>query len=335
MAQVLGSRGMARMSFWKPWFLRARLRTRHLMLLSAIGEEGNICRAAEMLSMSQPAASRLLRDLEQIIGADLFERQARGVKANWYGEALIRHSRNALSSLTEAATEIDALKAGRTGQVNVGSIAGPAVGLVPRALVRLTGDYPFVRVNLIVDSSDRLLQMLNDGQIDIMVGRLPANQDGSRFAFDRLSEEAVCAVARSGHPLCGRPNLGLQDLVGASWIVPPAGTILRQRFEFMFREAGLDCPTRLLEMTSPMVLTKVLGDTDFLALLPRDVAQYYAACGLVAELQLGLPCTMDPFGLVTRKGWLLSPAAQLMREALEDSATQRERTAQVATPVQS
>ena len=113
------------MTLWKPWFLRARLKTRHLMLLSAIGEEGNICRAAEMLSMSQPAASRLLRDLEEIIGADLFERQARGVKANWYGEALIRHSRNALSSLTEAATEIEALKAGRTGQVNIGSIAGP------------------------------------------------------------------------------------------------------------------------------------------------------------------------------------------------------------------
>jgi len=70
------------MTFWNPWFLRARLRTRHLLLLSAIGEEGNICRAAEMLSMSQPAASRLLRELEEIIGADLFERQARGVKAN-------------------------------------------------------------------------------------------------------------------------------------------------------------------------------------------------------------------------------------------------------------
>jgi DNA-binding transcriptional LysR family regulator len=323
------------MTFWKPWFLRARLRTRHLMLLSAIGEEGNICRAAELLSMSQPAASRLLRDLEEIIGADLFERQARGVKANWYGEALIRHSRNALSSLTEAAAEIDALKAGRTGQVNVGSIAGPAVSLVPRALVRLTRDYPFVRVHLHVDSSDRLLELLNGGQIDVMVGRLPANQDSSRFSFERLAEEAVCAVARKGHALCAKPNLALQDLIGASWIVPPAGTILRQRFEFMFRESGLDCPARLLEMSSPMVLTKVLGETDFIAVLPRDVARYYADCGLVEELPLDMPCSMDPFGVITRKGWLLSPAAQLMREALEDSAIQAERAPQVASLLQS
>ena len=141
------------MTFWNPWFLRARLRTRHLLLLSAIGEERNICRAAEMLSMSQPAASRLLRELEDIIGADLFERQARGVKANWYGEALIRHSRNALSSLGEAAAEIEALKSGRTGRVNVGSIAGPAAGLIPRAVARMSRDYPLVRVQLAVFGS--------------------------------------------------------------------------------------------------------------------------------------------------------------------------------------
>ena len=63
---------------WKPWFLRARLKTRHLLLISAIGEKGNINRAAEDLNMSQPAASRLLRDVEEIVGADLFERLPRG-----------------------------------------------------------------------------------------------------------------------------------------------------------------------------------------------------------------------------------------------------------------
>jgi DNA-binding transcriptional LysR family regulator len=286
-----------------------------------------------MLSMSQPAASRLLRDLEEIIGADLFERQARGVKANWFGEALIRHSRNALSSLTEAAVEIDALKAGRTGQVNVGSIAGPAVSLVPRALVRVTRDYPLVRVQLIVDTSDRLLNLLKDGQLDIMVGRLLAHEDNSRFSFDRLAEEPVCAVVRKGHPLIGRQGLALSDVVDASWIVPPGGTILRQRFELMFREAGSDCPGRLLETTSLMVVTKMLGETDFIAVLPRDVADYYVSCGLVAELSLGLSCRMDPFGVIARKGWLLSPAAHLIREALEDEAVHAGRTRQTADTI--
>lgn len=308
------------MTHWNPWFLRARLRTRHLLLLSAIGEEGNICRAAEMLSMSQPAASRLLRELEQIIGANLFERQARGVKANWYGEALIRHARNALSSLTEAAAEIDALKAGRTGQVNVGSISGPAAGLVPRAVIRVANGYPLVRVRISVDTSDNLVNLLGDGRIDIMVGRLPSQQDGSRFSFERLGSEAVCAVARNGHPLLLKQGLDLAQLAGAAWIVPPAGNALRREFELMFRQAGLECPGRLIETASPMVVTKLLDETDLIAVLPRDVAAHYTACGLVAEMPIDLDCNMEPYGVITRKGWLLSPAAQLICDTLEDEA---------------
>lgn len=308
------------MTSWNPWFLRARLRTRHLLLLSAIGEEGNICRAAEVLSMSQPAASRLLRELEEIIGADLFERQARGVKANWYGEALIRHARNALSSLTEAAAEIDALKCGRTGQVNVGSISGPAVGLVPRAIERVARDYPLVRVNLIVDTSDGLARALDEGRIDMMVGRLLEHRDCSHFVFERLGQEQVCAVARKGHPLLGHEHLALADVCDAPWVVPSGGTILRHRFEHMFRNAGLECPHRLIETDSPMVTTRLLEETEFIGLLSRDVGDYYANCGLIAELPIRLACELDAFGVITRKGWLLSPAALLMHDALEDAA---------------
>jgi DNA-binding transcriptional LysR family regulator len=321
------------MTVWNPWFLRARLRTRHLLLLSAIGEEGNICRAAEMLSMSQPAASRLLRELEEIIGADLFERQARGVKANWYGEALIRHARNALSSLTEAAAEIEALKCGRTGQVNVGSIVGPAANLVPRAVMRVALDYPLVRVQVVVDTSERLIQLLGEGAIDLMVGRLPAKQDTSRFTFGPLGDEAVSAVARRGHPLLGGGSIRLSHLVDSTWIVPPKGTSLRHRFEMMFRESGLECPGRLVETASPMVVTRLLEETDFVAVLPRDVADYYTGCALIAGLPIELACEADPFGVISRKGWLLSPAAHLMCETLEDEAVHADRIGQIANQV--
>jgi DNA-binding transcriptional LysR family regulator len=286
-----------------------------------------------MLNMSQPAASRLLRELEEIIGADLFERQARGVKANWYGEALIRHSRNALSSLTEAAAEIEALKSGRTGQVNVGSIAGPAAGLVPRAVVRAALEYPRVRVQVIVDTSERLIQLLGDGRLDIMVGRLPAQHDTTCFKFERLGDEPVCVVVRKGHPLVGSPRLELAQLVDAAWIVPPAGTALRRRYEMMFRESGLECPNRLVETASPMVAAKLLGDTDFVAVLPRDVADHYAAGGFLAELPIKLIANMDPFGVITRKAWLLSPAAQLMCETLEDEAVDSGRVRQAVNSV--
>src|SRR5689334_25422598 len=116
-----------------PWFLRARLKTRQLMLITAIGDEGNIHRAADVLSMSQPAASKLLKDLEDALGVALFERLPRGMRPTWYGEALIRHARMALSNLAQAGSELEALKTGRFGEVTVGAITGPALSLLPQA----------------------------------------------------------------------------------------------------------------------------------------------------------------------------------------------------------
>ena len=115
------------MSATTPWFIRARLKTRQLMLLTAICDEGNIHRAAEVLNMSQPAASKLLKDLEDMLGVTLFDRQPRGMRPNWYGETMIRHARIALSSLREAGQEVDALKTGLSGHVSLGAITGPAL----------------------------------------------------------------------------------------------------------------------------------------------------------------------------------------------------------------
>src|SRR6185295_15175260 len=147
-----------------PWFIRARLRTRHLLLLTAVGEEGNIGKAAELLNMSQSAASRLLSDLEDIIGAPLFDRLPRGVRANWYGETMIRHARIVLDRLNEASHEIALLKAGLTGHVNIGAICGPAISFVPRAIAAVVGAYPLIRIQLVVHSSNELLQLMKDGK---------------------------------------------------------------------------------------------------------------------------------------------------------------------------
>ena len=147
--------------------------------------------------------------------------------------------------------------------------------------MRVALDYPLVRVQVVVDTSARLIQLLGEGKIDIMVGRLPAQQDNSPFTFERLGEETACAVARPGHPLLGSRDLDLSQLAEASWIVPPVGTALREQFEFMFRESRLTCPNRLVETVSPMVATKLLGQTDFFAVLTNKVQLVTYAIGIM------------------------------------------------------
>jgi DNA-binding transcriptional LysR family regulator len=90
----------------------------------------------------------------------------------------------------------------------------------------------------------------------------------------------------------------------------------------MFCEAGFASPKQIIEAVSPMVVTRLLEETNHLAVLARDVAQYYAACGLISILSIQLSCNMDSFGIVTRRGWLPSPAARLVFEALEDAVVE-------------
>jgi DNA-binding transcriptional LysR family regulator len=303
-----------------PWFLRARLKTRQLLLLIAIGDEGNIHRAAEILNMSQPAASKLLKDLEDALDIALFERLPRGMRPTWYGEAMIRHARIALSSLTQAGNELEALKTGRFGQVSVGAIAGPALSLLPQAMAIVAREHPDLRVQLAVESSDVLIERLTQSKLDIMVGRLFETHDKTNLTYERLADEPVCAIARPGHPMIGGSALTLKQLEQAAWIVPRMGSVLRHRFELMFREAGLDLPLRLLETSSILFTTKMLQQSDFLAVVPTEVGRYYASYGMVCVLPIQLSCTMDAFGIILRKDWLLSPAAKVVLAALKTAA---------------
>ena len=303
-----------------PWFLRGRLKTRQLLLLIAISDEGNIHRAAELLNVSQPAASKLLKDLEDVLGVSLFERLPRGMRPTWYGETMIRHARIALTSLRQAGKEIDALRSGSFGEVSIGAITGPALSLLPQAMSIVAREHPSLRVQLEVESSDLLIERLAQGKLDIMIGRLFEQHDKTNLSYERLADEPVCAVVRPGHALLNQAGLALKQLEEAPWIVPPRGSVLRHRFELMFQEAGHRIPARLIETSALLFLTRMLQQSDFIAVLPTDVARYYASYGMVAMLPLQLSCTMDAFGLITRTDWLLSPAANVVLQALKSAA---------------
>jgi len=298
------------------WALRARLKLRHLLLLSALDETGSAHAAAEQLNIAQPAASKLLKELEDALGVPLFERLPRGMRPTWYGEVMVRHARQALAGLTLANEELNALKAGRYGQVGVGAITSPALALLPPAVARVKLEQPGLRVGVEIESSPVLLNRLREGKLDIVVGRFFAGEDTSQFRYERLSGEPIAAVARPGHPLLRSQRLTLADIAEAGWIVPSAGSVLRQRFDLMFQEAGLAPPFNVIESAAILFVTRTLEQTDMLCVMAAEVARYYASHGVVGVLPLPLPCHMDDFGLITRTDMLLSPGATLMLKSL-------------------
>lgn len=298
------------------WFLKARLKTRQLLLLIALDDYRNIHRAAEELHMTQPAASKQVKDLEDMLEVRLFDRLPRGMEPTIYGETMIRHARMALTSLALAHDDLVTLKSGLSGQVEVGVIMSPAMALLPRAVARVKEQAPLLRVGIQLEPSNVLLDKLQRGMLDFMIGRVQETGSASALVYEELTEEPACAVVRPGHPLLGRKQLELKDIASLPWILPPQGSILRHRFEMMFRRAGLQPPANVVDTTALLVITTLLQQTDSLHVMPVDVAQYYASLNVLRILPIDLPCKMDAFGIIRQEGRLLSPGANLLLEAV-------------------
>ncbi|MGV7206934.1 LysR family transcriptional regulator [Oxalobacteraceae bacterium A2-2] len=302
------------------WFLRARLKTRQLLLLIALDEQRNIHRAAEELHMTQPAASKQLKDLEEMLDVQLFERLPRGMEPTIYGETMIRHARMALTSLSLAHEDIVAIKSGLTGQVDIGSIMTPGIALLPRAITKIKQTSPRLRIGVEMEQSNILLEQLQRGRLDFMIGRIPERQSAAGLSYEELSDEPACAVVRTGHPLMGARNLQLKDIAGQPWILPPQGSILRARCELMFRRAGLEVPVNVIDTTAMLLIVPLLQETDALNVMPIAVARYYESRGVLSILPIELPCRMDAFGIITVDGHLLSPGARLLLDTVRQVA---------------
>jgi DNA-binding transcriptional LysR family regulator len=302
------------------WFLKARLKTRQLLLLIALDDYRNIHRAADELHMTQPAASKQIKDLEEMLDVKLFERLPRGMEPTIYGETMIRHARMALTSLALAHDDIVTLKAGLTGQVEVGVIMTPAMALLPRAIARVKEEAPLLRIGVQLETSNLLLDKLQHGMLDFMIGRIFDTGDTSGLIYEELTEEPACAVVRPGHPLLERKDLALQDIAPLPWIVPPHGSILRYRFDMMFRRAGLEPPANVVDTTALLMITALLQQTDSLHVMPIEVAQYYASLNVMRILPIELPCKMDAFGIIRHQDHLLSPGADLLLRAVRAAA---------------
>jgi DNA-binding transcriptional LysR family regulator len=192
--------------------------------------------------------------------------------------------------------------------------------LLPEAVQMVKDNHPDLRVSLQIETSDVLIEKLNQNKLDILIARLFAQHDKSDLRYEVLTDEPISLVARPDHPLLQAKNLSLPELADSGWIVPPAGSVLRHRFELMFQEVGLRAPVNLIETGALLFTSKMLQKSDMLSVLATDVAHYYAEHGLMSILPIDLPCQMEAFGIITRRDRLLSPAAEVMLRAIRTTA---------------
>ncbi len=299
--------------------VRSTLRTNQLILLEQLDEEHQLARAAETMGLTQSAASRLLRQIEANFDVQVFERQARGLVPTRYGEVLIRHARLALSALRLAQEEVTALRSGLSAKAALGAITDPGTHIVPLAIARVKERYPDTLVHVEINPSRELVGGLLEGRLDLVVARLRDADSAHDLRYEPLAaDEPYAVVASATHPLRARSKVGLEDLIEQPWILPPQGSLVREKLAAMFRQEGLPQPGNIVEAASLPVIATLLARSNMVAALPENAVRSYCEAGILTTLLRNLPLGVGGFGLITRRNCELNRVAQLMCAALRE-----------------
>lgn len=300
--------------------LRSNLKLRHLQLLVALDEFRHLGRTAEFLSVTQPAVSKMLAEVESMLGLDLFERSTRGTVPTPYGQAIVRFARSVLAGYERTREEIAAVASGAAGRTSVGAMVVATPVLLGRA-VQMLKEHS-AQTTVLVEEGDltRLLPRLRLGELDLFVGRLEPGYAAPDLVTEPLYNEPMLAVVRPGHPLAGKARPQWADLAKLPCVLPPPWASLRVKLDQMFFKHGLHPPADLLETASFLALTTFLVQRDAVGFMARSVAQHYAQLRQVAPLRLRIPIELPPIGLITLRGQQATPSTRQLVECLRLAA---------------
>lgn len=198
---------------------------RQLEYFVAVAEERNFTRAAERVHISQSGVSARIRQLERELGAELFDRSARAATLTVAGKAALEHARAALSAADAVRRSVDEVTGLLRGRISVGMVVGCTVLPLFEALAAFHSAHPGVELSLTEDNSDRLVEAVRGGALDLALVGTAAPPEGVASATV-VSERLVAAVA-PGHPLAGRGPASLREVCAQPLVCMPTGTGLR------------------------------------------------------------------------------------------------------------
>jgi DNA-binding transcriptional LysR family regulator len=193
--------------------------TRLLRAFVAVAEDGHITRAADRLMLAQPALSKQLRRLEQQLGAELFVRDSRGTHLTAAGVALLPAARDALAAWQTGQRRVRIAARAGLPQLTVGFIANAAEEHTPAIVRRFTALRPNVRVEMLQSDWEDPTAGLDSGASDVALLRMPI-PDSEGLRVQRLFEEPRRVAMPADHPLAGKPELTVDDLLDEPFVAP-------------------------------------------------------------------------------------------------------------------
>ena len=294
-----------------------RLKLRDLHILLTVVQRGSMAKAAAALTISQPAVSKAIADMEHTLGLRLLDRSRNGIEPTAYGRALVRRGLAIFDELKLGVEELAFLSDPTAGELRIGSTESIAAGLLPAVIERFSREYPRVHLDVAQAVMSTLhYRELRERSIDLLLGRIPTPFAEDDLQADVVYDDQVVVVAGRQSKWARSRRLKLTDLTGEPWILPPADTLAGSLARELFRAGGAEMPRAPITTLSIQLCCRLVASGRFVTTLPASILRFGGRDLSLKVLPIKLPVQPRPVGVVTLKNRMLSPVAKLFIECV-------------------
>jgi DNA-binding transcriptional LysR family regulator len=292
-----------------------RIRLRDLHIVMAVAEAGSMAKAAQRLAISHPVVSKTISDLEQTIEVKLFDRTVQGVELTEYGKALLKCGVNVFEEMRQGLKQIEFLTDPTSGELAIGCPEIMNAGMIPAISERLLQQHPRVQLR-VVQADTGLAQYgpLRERKVELLLLRLQDNFMEDDLVFESLIQESFVAVAGASSQWARRRRIGLADLMGESWVLPPQDSTPGSLIAGIFAASGLKSPRPAIATLSVQLTMTLVATGKFVGILPNSVARFGSRRMGLKILPVKIPATQYGIAILTLKNRTPGPLAKLFIE---------------------
>ncbi len=292
-----------------------RIKFRHVQCFVEIARRGSFKDAARALSLTQPAISKTLKELETIVAARLLERNRGGVALTRAGKVFLQFAEISVAALQQG---VDGVAGGARTRLTIGALPSVAARLLPEAARRFADLAPEAVLEVQDGPHAYLVERLKDGRLDLVVGRLGAPETMQGLSFTQVYTETVVFAVRPGHPVLAKPEL--PALAAYPILYPPEGSAIRPLVDRLMISAGMGALPNRIETVSGAFGRTYARNSDAIWIISAGVVTDDLREGLLIALPIDTSLTAGPVGVMTRALSEATPVERLFRLALQSAA---------------
>lgn len=297
-----------------------RIKLRHLQAFTEVARHKSVFKASTALNISQPAVTKSIRELEDILRVAIVERDGRGIKLTRLGEIFLKHATAALFAIHQGYESITQAVKDEAPPIRIGALPTVSTYIMPETVKLFLQEQVPARIKIVTGENASLMEQLRIGDLDLMVGRLAAPEKMTGFSFEHLYSEQVVFCVRHNHPLLKQPKIPLDDIGRYPILMPTKGSIIRPIVDSFLIANGVSNLGTQIETVSDSFGRSFIRQTDAIWIISNGVVAGEIKEGSLRALPIETSETKGPVGLTMRTDATPSLPQQLFMQIIRDVA---------------